>query len=156
MYREFLIETSMKTTIFHTDSDITLDILRKEYPDSEIQIISSGGTKMGTKKSSNKAVASKKSEIDGATEQPNVSAKTQVAQKSISKEAEKIPGGKTEALSKKRRKGGFDEKTEKSIIADYNNKMTYKDLASKYNSSRGSIYNCLVRNGIIHPQKRKK
>jgi len=140
MYREFLIETSMKTTIFHTDSDITLDILKKEYPDSEIKLIGSGGTKMSTKKSP-KCVEKK------ATIKPGESRQIKdVAPKNSA----------TVKPSKKTRRQRFDKETQDKIVEDYKNHMTYKDLANKYQSSRGSVYNVIVRNGIIHQQKRKK
>ena len=94
-----------------------------------------------TKKSSakKKDVAPRKETImAGATVEPKTTTK------SVKKEQ-----------AKKTRKSKIDEKIEQLIIKDYKDGVSYLEMATKYNSSRGSIYNVLVRNKIIIPQKRK-
>ena len=73
------------------------------------------------------------------------------------KTEKRVAKGKTaspEVVEKKTR--GFDEATKGSILKDYADGMTYVGLAGKYNSSRGSVYTVIAKNGGVTRRPRNK
>jgi len=93
-----------------------------------------------TKKSSakKKDVAPRKETImAGATVEPKTTTK------SVKKEQ-----------AKKTRKSKIDNQTEQLIIKDYKDGVSYVEMAEKYKSSRGGVYNVIVKYGLIHRKKK--